>query len=1184
MSTKNTSAAILRCASILKFWHRVEFFIPFDLQRQVLEAKDAEWSVKTFSEPQLRTAGIGELWRVTPPVGRKLSGFEVYLGVFDKSELSEVTRRVVHEALTPEEEYDQEERGELEGRTCFARIKVSAQGEPLFDDASVSTAPWALGRIQRQGLSGLDFDAFQAGIEALKDDLKNFRAKRVKETSANPAKDSVGEASQSASVQPLIASDLSALLDVFYDWADYRPALSASNVPVIVIRANSVEERVKASADKAKASSPKDGESDTDNGDDEAVSAEDSEIDILNSFYAQDIARAIAALERGTASPALEAYLTSVAPSARIDLYQSAGRKRIVVGLQPDRLNVGHWLDRPCHAMSLMQQFAINSVFEQLTQAGVFSVNGPPGTGKTTLLRDIFAENIVRRARALAKCETPGDAFLPEAVTVNFKGAEKSCKIALLREEIAGFEMVVASSNNAAVENISRDLPKTKSLGKAEKPGELQWRDEQGRATVGYLQPVAHNVAARNRKGEYETLAPDDEPWGLISCALGKKSNRTAFVERISFSGAKPSEKAPKGFDPERHQSLWVWRELYKGLSYAQARSAFQKADQTVKSLIQQLDRYAKLNAEFQGQTEESFTAGAAQAERQARQALEAAQDDFKAAEDERKLCDSQLELLKAEERLIETRRPRWLWWARLRKSPVYLDYSNDLDINHRRQGEWLRRKYGIETPRHAAQKTAERAAAAHAQAQKTLSERQAAWQGKQSELQRLAKVFPQAACPKQSDDLEQEHWQIDGLWWDETLNAKRAELFAAALQLHEAWLADVLKTGGRFGSNVVAFCHLLSGKRLQETQHALAIWRSLFMVVPVISSTFASFASQFRDLGANALGWLFIDEAGQAVPQAAVGALWRARRAVVVGDPLQIEPVFTVPIKLIEALSRSSELPSDSDVAPHRVSVQNLADAANSLGAWIGSGQDVQWIGSPLRVHRRCVDPMFTIANEIAYAGKMIFFDPTDPQKRRPPKDSLDLGNSAWVHAPGAANNKQAVSTQIELVHQALVALYQRTGMLPSIYIISPFKRIKDELIGRISKAENWSALASAGVEPPKKSKLQEWCKARIGTVHTFQGREESIVWMVLGCDARTQTAANWAAYKPNLLNVALTRSKHRFFMIGDARLWGGLRHFVAAGADHLPRISPDDFLRRMDTPASLTSEALSIEEVSVQ
>jgi superfamily I DNA and/or RNA helicase len=98
------------------------------------------------------------------------------------------------------------------------------------------------------------------------------------------------------------------------------------------------------------------------------------------------------------------------------------------------------------------------------------------------------------------------------------------------------------------------------------------------------------------------------------------------------------------------------------------------------------------------------------------------------------------------------------------------------------------------------------------------------------------------------------------------------------------------------FGANIFTINKLLSNQRLENPGQSLLIWQSLFMIVPVISTTFASLARQFRDLKPDSIGWLFVDEAGQAVPQAAVGGLWRAKRVIVVGDPLQIEPVFTLP------------------------------------------------------------------------------------------------------------------------------------------------------------------------------------------------------------------------------------------------------------------------------------------------
>lgn len=58
----------------------------------------------------------------------------------------------------------------------------------------------------------------------------------------------------------------------------------------------------------------------------------------------------------------------------------------------------------------------------------VFSVNGPPGTGKTTLLRDVVAANVVERAIALCEYEKPDDVFVKEIGIISYNRYNNTIK------------------------------------------------------------------------------------------------------------------------------------------------------------------------------------------------------------------------------------------------------------------------------------------------------------------------------------------------------------------------------------------------------------------------------------------------------------------------------------------------------------------------------------------------------------------------------------------------------------------------------------------------------------------------------------------------------------------------------------------------------------------------------------
>ncbi len=363
--------------------------------------------------------------------------------------------------------------------------------------------------------------------------------------------------------------------------------------------------------------------------------------------------------------------------------------------------------------------------------------------------------------------------------------------------------------------------------------------------------------------------------------------------------------------------------------------------------------------------------------------------------------------------------------------------------------------------------------------------------------------------------------------WVNEEWNAARTRVFLAALALHRALIEGAAR---EMRESLAATMDLLSAKAPADlsSKAALAAWQALFLVVPLVSTTFASFPYLFRHLRAEALGWLLIDEAGQATPQSAVGAIWRARRTVVLGDPLQLEPIEPLPFSIQTILRERHGVPEAS--LPVSASVQALADQVARVGTFRGRrGEEAVWVGAPLNVHRRCEEPMFAIVNEVAYQGQMI--------NCTPPRAPCELPVSAWLDVSGESHRGNWIAAEGAALDGLLQELRACQADFAEVFVISPFRDVARELAAQSGRLR------------------RQYGALRAGTIHTAQGREADVVIAVLGGNPQRPGARAWAAERPNLLNVAVSRARRRLYVIGDRSAWSRLPHFDVL-AEALPHV----------------------------
>jgi hypothetical protein len=1047
----------------LQHWQMVEMFYP-------------QLAPKVDDSEHVCTLGTDVPWRL-PAYAPDESGksktvfaHDVFIGVFDQERVfSEITRFFPPD---PDSE-DQYPAGEA----AMAYVCVDERGQYVPDTFALSTCAWGMGEFLKEGTV---FPLKKAGFDSLVAEL------------ADEVEHCLGEG-RDCPEAPLAQPDLERARSLVAERLNVESCLRPDACRV---RTKRISRR-----------NPEHGG------------------EFLNSFFLEDLARVEDSLRRGRARGALGAYLgpgRGAAPTDRVDVRDALGA--VFDNLAPERIPLGHWPAAPEQPLVLGQQSAVNYAKSVLgTGEGVVGVNGPPGTGKTTLLRDLIADVVVERAIRLSQLARPGDAFTK---TITFKRNDRTFRVHQLRDDLTGHEIVVASTNNGAVENVVLEIPLDKALGPEwiERAAEVDYFSALATALVtgpgsGPGAGPGRGPGAGSGTGPGKASTPgkpsapesDADPgpgrkaWALLAARLGNKKNCADFTQSFYWPKAENGGVSGMAELLDAGARTPSWEESV--LRFTRALDAARQGQQDRQAVFAAMSARRSILAAI-SRTDADLARAAAEVE-QADQAVRALGSKIAALQEDRQSA--------LDRRTEHSRFRPGLWstlmtlgrahaeWRRADRAyaATVSELESELDTARRSQRDWADHRDQGE-PAQAVQRLRGQAS--------RLNERLAAGQTLVANWR--SHLGPQLPGEAWFDPSARISRELGSLWTDPSWNEDRSRLALEALRLHKAF---IMHNHANIKRNLAAVLDVMNGAKISDDA-ALAAWQSFFCVVPVVSTTLASFARLFGSVGPGQIGWLLLDEAGQVGPQQAVGAIWRSRRAVVVGDPNQLKPVTSFSFKAEQALRRGFDIPERWLTT--RASAQELADHATGWGTELADQVTggTKWVGLPLVVHRRCDEPMFSISNMIAYDGLMVSGTP-QAMGEGFAKRYLRLPRSKWLDVPasgvpGAGHWLPDEGKELDRVLDYLLSI---DFDMREVLVVSPFRTVATRLR---HKAKTYPGITA-------------------GTIHTAQGKEGDIVIIVLGGNPERPGAKRWAAAEPNLLNVAVSRAKRRLYVIGDRDKW---------------------------------------------
>lgn len=283
--------------------------------------------------------------------------------------------------------------------------------------------------------------------------------------------------------------------------------------------------------------------------------------------------------------------------------------------------------------------------------------------------------------------------------------------------------------------------------------------------------------------------------------------------------------------------------------------------------------------------------------------------------------------------------------------------------------------------------------------------------------------------------------------------------------------------------------------------------FKAISLIFPVITCGLLSVRNMLPRVS-MCVDRTIVDEAGMILQHQTFPLLARSRKAIIVGDPLQIEPIIPLSKERRNDYYQTAFINKKlAEIDYHRYSPEQTDKATTYHRAAGATGENGN-TGNGIRLmeHYGCQPSIIEYCNNIAKYGLEV---------KTIPKPSLLEYNLIAHHVEGNLEgkvNQEEVTAILDLIPGLLSKGYS----IADIGVISPFKVHADALRDQLRR------------------KFPDFQENDMGTIHTFQCSQKRV--MILSTKVcNSQDKFMFITEKLNLLNVAVSRAQELFILVGN-------------------------------------------------